>query len=440
MKKYFIVLLVLLLLLSGCGNSSRSEKPDSNEATPSSEPLSEGKELPTSIKVPFSAEELKGQKCVEIRKKLEVLGFSEIRFADTSGNEIKEPDADSIAAYVSIGENAQFSLGDELLANQLVTIGILEKQEESVPAEEPTPELDEAKPERIQRNGFDESTNWTAEYGGMTLSIPSYLQEGKSNTEKSYTVAVEDNGTATILLFTKIDNCTEKSVFEIIDDVVDTSLQMWDEYHIELSTDAEWQGRRTRIVHATCQDEGQSPLDVYVTMFVESNTFYRAFLIQSPDAKYDYLNDYFDILEHIVFNEESSNTNKGNGNDNLVAKGTVGDSYIEVKGWEIKYDYSGKPALVLTYDWTNNSKDTTSALMSVSVKGFQKGVELDIGILLDNSVDTGSSLRDVRPGTTITVQEVFTLSDTESEVEFEISELWDFYGSSKKLEFSIPLK
>lgn len=440
MKRFFTVLLVLLLLLSGCGrtksedNAQNADSEEQSDALPASteEPQTP---VPLLIKIPFSAEELKGQKCSDVHKKLELLGFTKIGFVDADGKELKEPDSNSETAYVKIGGNVQFSLGDEMSADQIVIIGIKGNDQ---PETEPTAAPVEEKSEKIQKDGFNEKTNWVKEFGGMTISIPSYFKEGSSNSEISYTVGVSDNGTANLILFTFLENCTEESVFEVINDLVDKSLQIWDSYQIDVATDTKLQGRRARIVHATCQNDGEAPVDVYITLFVASNTFYRVFLVQSPEAKYDYLTDYASILDHIVFNEENSGT--GNGSDNLIAKGTVGDSYIEVKDWQIKYDYSGKPALVLTYDWTNNSKDTTSALMAVSVKGFQKGAELDIGFLLDNSIDTGSSIRDVRPGTTITVQEVFTLYDTESEVEFEITELWDFYGSSNKIEFTIPLK
>ena len=440
MKRLIIAFLVLLLLLSGCGTvKSSGETEDITDSPNSAEVESQNiestpqTELPEKIKMPFSAEELMGLKCSDVRKKLELLGFTAIGFLDENSKVVKEPDADNITAYVKIGDSTRFSMGDEVSADQIVAIGIKAKEEENRPIEVTKEEKKES--ERELKTGFNNETNWTKEFGSLTFSIPSYFQDNKSKDEAYSSVGVLDNDTANLIVFSKIENCPEETVFSIIDEIIEKSLELWDFYQINSTSDSTVKEHRAKLVQAVAHDEGEELYEVSITIFVIDNTLYRIYLIQSPEATYDYSFVYYLITHSFKENELAEN-----GNDGLLAKGTVGDSYIEVKDWQIKYDYSGKPVLVLTYDWTNNSDDTTSALMSVSVKGFQKGIELEMGILLDNSIDTGASLRDVRPGTTITVQEVFELSDTESEVEFEISELWNFFGKSNVIVFTIPLK
>lgn len=102
---------------------------------------------------------------------------------------------------------------------------------------------------------------------------------------------------------------------------------------------------------------------------------------------------------------------------------TVGDYDVEIKSAVLTDDYEGNPAIIVTYAWTNNSEETTSAMTSVSCSAFQDGVGLETAIIMDDSVfDSDSSMTEVRPGTTIDVQSAFVLSNTTSVVEVEVGE------------------
>ena len=102
---------------------------------------------------------------------------------------------------------------------------------------------------------------------------------------------------------------------------------------------------------------------------------------------------------------------------------TLGDYEVEIKSASIVQDYEGNPAIVVTYSWTNNSEDTTSAITSVSCSAFQSGVGLETAIIMDDSAyDSDSFMTEVRPGTTIDVQAAFVLNDKTSIVEVEIGE------------------
>lgn len=102
---------------------------------------------------------------------------------------------------------------------------------------------------------------------------------------------------------------------------------------------------------------------------------------------------------------------------------TLGDYTVTIKGAALGEDYQGAPMLVVIYDWTNNSDDTTMALTAVSCSAFQGGVGLETAISLDADVyDANLGLTEVRPGTTLEVQSAFVLRDTETPVEVEITE------------------
>lgn len=70
---------------------------------------------------------------------------------------------------------------------------------------------------------------------------------------------------------------------------------------------------------------------------------------------------------------------------------------------------------------SGSEKDT-----STNVKAFQDGVELDIAMMMDDSVyDAGLGQKDIKPGTTLGVQSAFVLT-SKSPVEVEVSELISF--------------
>lgn len=120
-------------------------------------------------------------------------------------------------------------------------------------------------------------------------------------------------------------------------------------------------------------------------------------------------------------NQESAETVRTN-------PANLGDYGVEIKSATVTQDYDGDPAVIITYSWTNNSSETTSPMLSVSTAVFQDGVGMDSAFLYDNSAyDGGMYTTDVRPGTTIEVQQAFELSNTTSPIEVEITEAfsWD---------------
>lgn len=118
---------------------------------------------------------------------------------------------------------------------------------------------------------------------------------------------------------------------------------------------------------------------------------------------------------------------------------TVGDYYVEIKSAALSQDYEGNPAIIITYSWTNNSEDTTSALTAVSCNAFQNGVGLETAIIMSDDYDSGSSMTEVRPGTTIDIQSAFVLQDTMSVVEVEVGEwlTWDDDPPIAYMEFNL---
>lgn len=126
--------------------------------------------------------------------------------------------------------------------------------------------------------------------------------------------------------------------------------------------------------------------------------------------------------------EESPDTSDGG---NMEGSGNLGKYDVEIKDAVLTEDYDGNPAIVITYAWTNNSDETTSAIVALLEKAFQDGVELDTAFIMDSEkYDADASMKDIRPGATLEVQAAYTLANTTSEVEFEVSDWTDFSSDS----------
>lgn len=117
------------------------------------------------------------------------------------------------------------------------------------------------------------------------------------------------------------------------------------------------------------------------------------------------------------------------------SSGDLGDYYVEIKGAACGEDYEGKPIIVITYSWTNNSDETKSPMWTISEKAFQDGVQLDRPIIVDSDIyESGTSSKEVRPGTTVEVQCAFIMT-SESVVEFEMTELISFSKEIVAMDF-----
>ena len=138
--------------------------------------------------------------------------------------------------------------------------------------------------------------------------------------------------------------------------------------------------------------------------------------------------DSFTSLEESLGTADTSETVETPVEPARINPAALGDYTVEIKSATITQDYAGNPAVVIAYSWTNHSSETTSPFFTVATSVFQDGVGLDSAIIMDDSVyDSSMQTADVRPGTTIEVQEAFELKNTTSPIEVEITEafLWE---------------
>lgn len=100
------------------------------------------------------------------------------------------------------------------------------------------------------------------------------------------------------------------------------------------------------------------------------------------------------------------------------------DSYdFAIKGASLVKDIDGNDAIIVDCTWTNNSEETTSALVAMMGQAFQDGVQLETAAVEDQDgvYDGDAQWKDIRPGTTQDFQLAYELPNTTSKVEFELS-------------------
>lgn len=107
--------------------------------------------------------------------------------------------------------------------------------------------------------------------------------------------------------------------------------------------------------------------------------------------------------------------------------GIIDDKYyIEVLSARKSKDYSGKDVVIISYRYTNNSNETQSFMFAFNTQVFQNNVELESAIVTnDKSYNSENSLKDIKPGGTIEVQEAYILQD-DSPVTVEVGPLFSF--------------
>lgn len=118
------------------------------------------------------------------------------------------------------------------------------------------------------------------------------------------------------------------------------------------------------------------------------------------------------------------------GKDKETDPGVIklGDYELLYKGACIMEDANGKDAIVMTLDFTNNSKENASYLWTVNETVMQNGVELEAASVFTNyetfETVVENQFKEVAPGTTIEVKTAYVLSDTSSTVEATFEQLF----------------
>lgn len=104
--------------------------------------------------------------------------------------------------------------------------------------------------------------------------------------------------------------------------------------------------------------------------------------------------------------------------------GQLGDYVVDIKSSRFSKNLSGEKVIIITYRFTNNSSKATSFMVACDAKAYQDGVEIERDFMVqDKSYDSNSSTKDIKSGKTVDVEIAYTLNDTKTDVDVEVSEL-----------------
>ena len=119
------------------------------------------------------------------------------------------------------------------------------------------------------------------------------------------------------------------------------------------------------------------------------------------------------------------------------SSGALGDYAVEIGDYALTKTYDGKDAIVISMKYTNNSDESMSYMSSLMASAFQDGVELSTAIIMDDTYDAESQMKELKTGASIDVQVAYELSNTTSDVEFEVEEFISFSDAKVEKTFAI---
>lgn len=116
-----------------------------------------------------------------------------------------------------------------------------------------------------------------------------------------------------------------------------------------------------------------------------------------------------------------------------ASEGDLGDYHVKILDSSIVTDWEGNKAIRVTYEFTNNGEDATSADIALYFHAYQNGIELESTFVghEEDDVERDNAEKSIKTGVTLTCATCFVLSD-ESDVEVEAAELISL--SDEKLE------
>lgn len=123
--------------------------------------------------------------------------------------------------------------------------------------------------------------------------------------------------------------------------------------------------------------------------------------------------------------------------ENVETGMVAGGSSLSYKRAELSQDYSGKQAVVLYFDYTNESGKTSSAGFDFYVKIFQNGREMESASVYDNQAISDSYTEFRSGAATVEVAFAKELQDT-SDIIVNISSMRDW--NVEDVEFTVSLE
>lgn len=122
-----------------------------------------------------------------------------------------------------------------------------------------------------------------------------------------------------------------------------------------------------------------------------------------------------------------------------VKDNEVGSYQVEIKNARITEDYEGKPVVVITYGFTNNSDNPASFGVAIEDAVFQNDIGLNEALFLNDndSYSSDNQIKEIKTGASLDVEVAYELNDSESDIVVEVKELFGWNDDIVTRTFSI---
>lgn len=142
-----------------------------------------------------------------------------------------------------------------------------------------------------------------------------------------------------------------------------------------------------------------------------------------------------------TLSDDSSSNNASysqdvDSNDNISTDNTLGDYGCVVSGAKLCKDWNGNDAVLVTYEFTNNSANAISFDVALDAKAYQDGIGLETAILESDETDYLDV--DIKPGVTKSVNKAYVLRDTTTPIEVEVEEFFSFNDDKIVTTLNLP--
>ena len=284
--------------------------------------------------------------------------------------------------------------------------------EASGTAENPSGSAQRAEQSAPDKNGFDKKTNFIINIAGVDFQIPSYFEKDSEDlyfvNQESGVVMLQTNEFAK---GAKSEDEFHNIKLDFITQYIDGLTDDDDSASDPVIKDMTLAGYPATLCSLDFTKNGVRGHLEFV-FFYNSDSRAVGFLgvIQSEGTQYDYFSDFDMVLSTAMKNAKTTTTGS-------KAKR---DYEVTIDGVRTGSDYSGNPVVIVTFSWTNNSKESAAFAYKIYPKCFQNGVECDLGISMEN--DSSGYTAEVKPGYGTTFELAYSVKD-DSDVTIEISPL-----------------
>lgn len=113
----------------------------------------------------------------------------------------------------------------------------------------------------------------------------------------------------------------------------------------------------------------------------------------------------------------------------VATEGVFGDYQVEIVDARFSKDYNNKDCVIITYNFTNYSSESSAFWLAISDTMYQNGVGLnEVYILKNDDADLDSNMKEVKNGASVLVEKAYELNDTITDLEVEITDVFGLGG------------